>query len=450
MTEAAGSSARFVVVGAGLGGALSAVMLGRSGHDVSVYERRPDPRRGRPGRGRSINLAISTRGLHALARVGLERAVLDTSVPMRGRQIHGEGGGEAFQPYGSQADHVLRSVSRATLNRILVEAAEALPNVRVSFGMRCVGVDLDRSAARFIRADTGALEEVEADVVVGADGAHSEVRGALLRTDRFEYSQSYLAHGYKELTIPPGPRGRHALEPNALHIWPRGGFMTIALPNADGSFTCTCFWPLEGENGLHSLRTGEEVRAYFGRVFPDLVPLIPTLEEDYLENPVGSLVTVRCSPWHWKDRVVLLGDAAHAVVPFYGQGANASFEDCVVLDECLRTHAGDREAAFREFGELRKEHADALADLALENFVEMRDRTASPLFRLGKTVEKGLHRAFPRAFVPLYQLVTFSRTPYADAVRRARRQWRVVAWSATLLALALLATAGAMVLRWTN
>lgn len=421
---------KVTVVGAGLGGALFAVYLGREGHDVTVYERRPDPRKGPAGRSRSINLAISTRGLHALSLVGLEGKVLEAAVPMRGRMIHPQHGALAFQPYGSEAHHVINSVSRAGLNRLLVEAAEAMPNVKVLFGKRCVGVDLDRAAVTLEDAETGARDEAVADFVVGGDGAYSEVRAAMQRTDRFEYAQSYLAHGYKELTIPPGPDGRHRMEPRALHIWPRGGFMMIALPNPDGSFTCTCFWPFDGENGLYALETREEVRRYFDRVFPDAVSLIPDLEQDYLANPVGSLVTVRCAPWHWRDKAVLLGDAAHAIVPFYGQGANAAFEDCAVLGACLEESPGDLEAAFRAYGTRRKEHADALADLAIGNFVEMRDKTASRTFLLSKKVEKGLARLLPGIFVPLYYMVTFSRTPYADAVRRARAQWRIAGWTA--------------------
>jgi kynurenine 3-monooxygenase len=438
---------KVTVVGAGLGGSLFAVFLGRAGHDVTVYERRPDPRKAPSGRSRSINLAISTRGLHALSLAGLDRAVLDVAVPMRGRMIHAQSGALTFQPYGSEAQHVINSVSRAGLNRLLVEAAEALPNVEVVFGKRCAAVDLERGAITLEDARTGALEEAVADFVVSADGAYSEVRGAMQRSDRFDYSQSYLPYGYKELSVPPGAGGSHRMEPEALHIWPRGGFMMIALPNTDGSFTCTCFWPFDGENGLYALRTREEVRRYFTRVFPDAVPLIPDLEDDYLANPVGSLVTVRCSPWHWKDKAVLLGDAAHAIVPFYGQGANASFEDCAVLDACLKESPDDLEAAFREYGLRRKEHTDTLADLAIGNFVEMRDKTASKTFLLFKKLEKGLARLFPGRFLPLYSMVTFSRIPYADAVRRARKQWSVVAWSAAGLAFALAVLLGMLAAR---
>jgi len=426
------------IVGAGLGGSLMAVFCGRAGHRVGVYERRPDPRKGEAGRGRSINLAISTRGLAALERVGLERKLLEVAIPMRGRMVHDPHGDLAFQPYGHEAHHVINSVSRAGLNRLLVEAAEAMPNVDVRFGRRCIEVELEEGRCTFADAETNELSRSQAELLVGADGAYSEVRLALQKTDRFEYAQSYLEFGYKELTIPPA-NGDFAMEPHALHIWPRGGFMMIALPNVDRSFTCTCFWPFEGPNSFGALTTEADVRSYFARKFPDAVPLMPTLEEDFLLNPVGSLVTVRCAPWSYKDKAVLLGDAAHAIVPFYGQGANAAFEDCIVLDECLKAHEGNVAAALAAYEAARKLHADAVADLALANFIEMRDKTASKTFLVGKKIEKVLARVFPGWFVPLYYMVSFSRTPYADAVRRAARQWRIVRITAAGLVAALIA-----------
>lgn len=422
----AATTKSITIVGAGLGGALAAVFLGRAGHRVAVYERRRDPRKGVPGRGRSINLAISTRGLAALERVGLDAKLLEVAVPMRGRMVHAIDGSLMFQPYGHEAHHVIHSVSRAGLNRLLVETAEAMRNVEVHFGKRCVDVDLEHAEGRFADAENGATSSVRADLLIGADGAFSEVRLAMQKTDRFEYAQAFLQHGYKELTIPPTAAGGFRMAENALHIWPRGGFMMIALPNVDGSYTCTCFWPFTGENSFAAVATREDVRAYFGKTFPDAVPLMPSLEEDFRLNDVGSLVTVRCAPWRFKDRVALLGDAAHAVVPFYGQGANAAFEDCIVLDECLREFGNDAAEALRAYEGRRKRHVDALASLAIGNFLEMRDKTASKTFLFGKKVEKLLARLFPGRFVPLYYMVTFSRTPYADAVDRARAQWRTV------------------------
>ncbi len=428
-----------VIVGAGLAGSLLAILLGNSGRQVVLVERRKDPRRGNAEAGRSINLAISARGLHALAQAGLEAEVLEQALPMRGRMIHAQSGETTFQPYGAFGE-AINSVSRAGLNCILLDAAEALPSVRLVFGQRCTGVDVDGGAVTFTDVDTGATRTEQAELVIGADGAFSAVRAQLQRRERFDYSQSYLAHGYKELYIPPKDGGGFRLPENALHIWPRGGFMMIALPNADGSFTCTLFWAFEGDNSFANLRGADDVERFFRDTYPDAVPLMPTLRDDFMKNPTSALVTVRCGPWY-AGRAVLVGDAAHAVVPFYGQGANAAFEDCVVLAECLTRHQ-DRAAAFAEYYSRRKEHADAIADLALANFIEMRDRVASTTFLLGKKVEKVLHRLFPRWYLPLYTMVSFTRIPYADAVRRAARQTRVVK-AATLLL-----TASALVLAY--
>jgi kynurenine 3-monooxygenase len=406
-----------VQIGAGLGGTLAAIFLGRAGHAVRAFELRPDPRRGPLVGGRSINLALSARGLGALERAGLLDRVLAIAVPMRGRMIHDLHGRTAFQPYGTERAHANHSVSRAELNVLLLDAAEKEANVRFAFGRRCVDVDHDAPSATFEPAET-----VRGDVVLGTDGAWSVVRRRLQRLDRFEYSQEFLSHGYKELTIPPGARGSFPLEREALHIWPRGGFMMIALPNRDGSFTCTLFWPHEGPNAFDALRTGADVRRFFERQFPDALPLIPDLAEQYEQNPVGSMVTIRCRPWHHAGRVAIFGDAAHAVVPFHGQGANCAFEDAVVLDEVARAHAPDWERVFTLFEARRKIHTDALARLSVHNFVEMRDHTASRLFRAKKAMEKTLYRLFPGLFMPLYMMISFTRIPYAETVRRARRQ----------------------------
>ena len=416
----------FTVVGAGLAGSLMAVFLGRAGHRVEVYERRLDPRAVGAEGGRSINLAISTRGLHALEQVGLKEQVLANAVPMRGRMIHSPNGELAFQPYGTSGQ-AINSVSRAGLNLMLLEAAEEHAHLRIAFDHRLEAIDFERGTLDFSSRE-GETIRAPAGTIVGADGAFSAVRGQFQVRDRFSYSQSYLAHGYKELYIPPGPGGAFQMEPNALHIWPRGGYMMIALPNRDGSFTCTLFWPFEGPNSFAAIRTEDDLFRFFQATYPDAVPLMPTLAHDFFANPTSSLVTVRCAPWHLGDKAVLLGDAAHAIVPFYGQGANAAFEDCVVLDECLRSWPAERSRAFMAFEEQRKVHADAIADLALANFVEMRDHVASSGFLFKKKVEKILHRLMPKSFVPLYTMVSFSRTPYADAVSRAARQDRALRW----------------------
>jgi kynurenine 3-monooxygenase len=433
-----------VIVGAGLSGALLACYLGRAGRRVHVCEKRPDPRVGAVDRGRSINLALSVRGIHALRELGLAEAVLADSVLMRGRMIHAQSGALTFQPYGKDDSEALHSVSRAGLNRQLVEAAASLECVRLFFGHRCTGLDADGVAVELIADSSKAPVVVPAAAVVGADGAYSAVRAWMQRHDGFNYQQEYLSHGYKELTIPAGPGGAFRLEPHALHIWPRRSFMMIALPNRDGSFTGTLFWPLEGPNSFAALRTPDEVLAFFREQFPDAVPLLPALADEFLTNPTGSLVTIRCQPWH-VGRAVLVGDACHAVVPFLGQGMNAAFEDCTVLYECLNEAKWDWGRAATRYEALRKEHADALADLCVANFVEMRDRVASPAFVLGKRLAVLLHRLLPRWYLPLYTMVEFTRIPYAQAVRRARVQARAVAAAAAGVVLLL---AGAAALLW--
>src|SRR5262245_18712214 len=430
------------IVGAGLAGALMACYLGRAGQRVDLYERRPDPRNHGPERGRSINLALSVRGIHALREVGLADEVLKAGVLMRGRMIHHLDGSQTFQPYGKDDSEALHSVSRAGLNLLLVEAAARYASVRLFFGHRCVGLDLATGTLDFVAG--GQTVQVASDFIVGADGAYSAVRAAMQKQERFDYSQEYLTHGYKELTIPAGPGGAFRMERHALHIWPRGTFMMIALPNLDGSFTCTLFWPFEGPNSFAALKTEADVLAFFTEQFPDAVPLIPDLADEFLHNPTGALVTIRCQPWHHGRRAVLLGDAAHAVVPFLGQGMNAAFEDCTVLAACLARHSADREGAFAEYQALRKEHVDVLADLYVENFVEMRDKVGSRLFVLKKRLSVLLHWLFPRWYLPLYTMVEFTRVPYAQALRRARAQDRVVWAACAALLLALLALAWAL------
>lgn len=416
-----------LIVGAGLAGSLLGCYLVRAGWRVSIYERRPDPRLHGYAGGRSINLALSIRGLTGLAGAGLADMVMQSeAIPMRGRAIHpptlAPGGAPIFQPYSHDPADAINSVSRGGLNLALVHAA-ADAGVELHFDHPCLDVDLDTPAAVF--DGPGGRVTVPADLILGADGAYSPVRARLQRTDRFEYSQSYLAHGYKELTIPAGPDG-FLLEPHALHIWPRGSSMMIALPNRDRSFTCTLFWPLESEHSFASLHRAEDVREHFARHYPDALPLLPTLVEDYFTNPTGSLVTVRCAPWRWQDKVAILGDAAHAIVPFYGQGMNAAFEDCQALAECLTAHAGDRASALAEFEARRRPNANAIADMALANFVEMRDKVSTREFLYRKRVEQTVHQAFPERVTPQYNLVSFSTVPYVEAFERGQALDRVL------------------------
>jgi kynurenine 3-monooxygenase len=415
---------RALVVGAGLGGSLLALFLARAGWNVLLTERRGDPRAKNYVGGRSINLAISARGIHALDRAGLSEELLARGVRMPGRMIHPVVGAPGFQPYSRDPNRAINSVSRSGLNLMLLEAACREKTVEARFDFRCVDVDLATGAAIFARAD-GSTERIDADLVVGTDGAYSAVRGAMQKTERFDYSQHYLGHGYKELTIPPRADGSFAMEKHALHIWPRGSSMMIALPNPDGSFTCTLFWPWDGPGSFADVKGDAVVRSHFERVYPDAVPLMPTLVEDFARNPVGSLVTMRTSPWHVGGKVALLGDAAHAIVPFYGQGANASFEDCEALVDALTAFPNDQRAALDRYQEMRIRNANAIADMALANFIEMRDKTASRLFHWKKKAEHALHGLLPSTYIPLYDMVSFTTIPYADALERSRRQQRI-------------------------
>ena len=438
---------KFVLVGSGLAGGLLAAYLGRRGYEIDLYERRADPREGNIVGGRSINLAISTRGIHALEQIGLADEALQSAIPMRGRMIHDKSGALHFTPYDVDPKKCINSIGRASLNTTVIEAAQRYPNVRVHFNHKCTDVDLNSATARLVsetaarapqlRGDDAPVAEMTAqgDTVIGVDGAFSAVRQSMqMHIDSFEYDESYLAHGYKELTIPPGPDGSWHMEKNALHIWPRKSFMMIALPNPDGSFTCTLFWEFEGPRSFATMKTDEDVSRFFEEEFPDAVPLMPTLLEDFKNNPTGSLVTIRCGPWYYRDKVCLLGDAAHAVVPFYGQGMNAAFEDCVVLDECLEKFSDNRERAFTEYFSRRKKNTDALADLAIGNFIEMRDKTASKTFRAKKKVDHALEAALPGVYLPLYTMVTFTRMPYAMAAKRAHLQDSLVYGSFLVIA----------------
>lgn len=415
----------FVIVGAGLGGSLMAALLGRSGHRVELLERRPDPRSGPVEAGRSINLAISTRGLHALEEIGLREQVLGMAIPLRGRMIHPVRGPLVFQPYGTHGQ-AINSVSRLGLNQALLGAAEATGTVRLRFLRRCVDLDPQSGEVVTVDARNGLGEERHPGTVIGADGAFSAVRGHLQKRERHDFAQTYLSHGYKELHIPPAEDGSHRLERHALHIWPRGGYMMMAMANLDGSFTVTLYLAFEGPESFHWLRTPEDVSRFFLRNFPDAVPLLPGLHQDFFANPTGSLVTIRTRPWHHEGAVTLLGDAAHAIVPFFGQGANAAFEDCLALAAALTRYSGDSARAFPAYEADRRPNSDAIAALAIANFEEMRDKVASPLFRLEKRAEALLHRLFPEGFVPLYTMISFSRIPYAEARDRAAQQRRAV------------------------
>lgn len=411
------------VVGSGLVGSLTALFLGQEGFKVELYERRPDMRKAEMSAGRSINLVITDRGLKAVEQVGLKDKILDITIPMKGRMLHDTEGQTTFVPYGQNENEVIHSISRGLLNCLLMDAVDEYPEITIHFEHRCTGYDIDNSVIEFRNG-----KEIKADVTFGTDGSFSAIRRSMLdNVMNFNYSQDFLEHGYKELNIPATSSGEYALEKNYLHIWPRENYMLIALPNLDGSFTCTLFYPYEGEESFAKINTESDVVSLFERVFPDALPLMPTLVEDYFNNPTGALVTVRCSPWHVGGQVTLLGDASHAIVPFFGQGMNSGFEDCRVLGDLLRANnAGadtDWSTLFKSFEQARKVNAEAIADLALENFVEMRDKTADPLFQLKKKVGFELEKRFPELFIPRYSMVMFHPDiPYAEAQRRSLLQ----------------------------
>ena len=403
---------RITLVGGGLAGSLAAVYLAKRGYEVNIYERRPDMRNIEIPAGRSINLALSTRGIDALKRVGLDQVVLDQAIPMAGRMMHDEKGNLAYQPYGKDGQ-VINSVSRAHLNIQLLKLADEHKNVNQFFNMRCQEVDIENSICKFTNEKTGENIEVKSDYILGSDGAYSPVRLKMMKNDRFDYSQSYTKSGYKELNITPTPDGNFAMDPDSLHIWPRGNFMMIALPNPDKSFTCTLFMPYAGEVGFDQINSDQEILNFMNTYFADAVPLMPELLNDFKRNPVGSLVTVRCYPWHMK-KATLIGDACHAIVPFYGQGMNCAFEDCVELDNCLEEF-GDWDKAMNEYQKRRKPNADAIADLALQNFIEMRDLVGDKDFLHYKKMEHQLCELYPDLFKSQYEMVTFSKVPYSEA-----------------------------------
>jgi kynurenine 3-monooxygenase len=408
------------IVGAGLVGSLLAIYLAKRGYNVSLFERRNDMRTGAAEAGRSINLALSNRGIRALEEIGVADELKKVAIPMHGRMMHDVKGNLTFQPYGKEGQFI-NSISRSNLNIVLMNEAEK-QGANIFFEHRCANVDFDNTKLT-LQTATGTTTK-QFDMIVGADGAFSAVRWAMQITDRFNFSQHYIEHGYKELEIPPS--AGTDLEKNALHIWPRESYMMIALPNPDGSFTCTLFFPFEGNPSFSSLKTNDDILSFFNSAFPDAVKRMPTLIQDFNRNPTGSLITVKCFPWV-KNKTFLIGDAAHGIVPFYGQGMNAGFEDCRVLNELLNKTKDDWSATLAEFQNLRKPDTDAIAQLAFDNFVEMRDLVGDADFLLRKKIEGKIHELFPDKWIPLYSMVTFhDNIRYSDALHTGQRQKRIM------------------------
>ena len=411
------------IIGAGLVGSLLSIYLAKRGHSVKIYERMPDMRKQKIAAGRSINLALSDRGIKALQEVGIMDEIKKIAIPMHGRLMHNPAnGGTAFQGYGAEGQFI-NSVSRGDLNKKLMDLAEQ-HGVEIVFQQRCDHVDWKKQEVTFQNAANLQTSTVNFQLLFGADGAFSAARLTHhLQHDRFQYQQHYIDYGYKELHIPPGPNGEFLIEQNALHIWPRGNYMLIALPNMDGSFTCTLFFPFEGDPSFASLDTKEKVKTFFEKTFADAVPLMPTLLEDFFNNATSSLVTVKCYPWTRADHFALIGDAAHAIVPFFGQGMNCGFEDCSVLNQLMESYGDDWKAILQSYQQLRKPDADAIAELGLNNFVEMRDKVADPKFLLQKKIEAAFSKKYPGKWTPAYAQVTFSpHIRYSDALRNSIRQ----------------------------
>ena len=406
-------SQKITLVGGGLAGSLMSIYLAKKGYDVHLYERRGDMRLGQYQGGRSINLALSTRGINALSKVGLVNDILNISIPMKGRMMHSVAGELAYQAYGRE-DQMIYSVSRGQLNIKLLQLADQYPNIHMYFDHKCTNANLETNETTFVN-EAGEIVKDKADVILSTDGAFSAVRDAMIRYPRYNFSQTYENYGYKELEIVPAPNGGFQMDVNSLHIWPRSSFLMIALPNPGGNFTCTLFMPFEGEVSLEKLNTKEAVTSFFETYFPDKLSMMPNLVDDFLNNPTGNLATMRCYPWV-KNNVALMGDSAHAIVPFYGQGMNCSFEDCVVLDQCIDEFKGDWTKILDAYQKSRKPNADAIASLALQNFIEMRDLVGSPEFLHKKHIEHDLVVLYPDKFKSQYERTTFSNENYLDAL----------------------------------
>ena len=414
------------MIGAGLTGPLLATYLAQRGYSVEIFERRPDMRKESISAGRSINLALSIRGNRALKEVGLYDKIKPNTIPMKGRMIHGLNGGTNLQPYGQKENEVIFSVSRAHLNMELMTLAEETGNVTIRFNHQLLSADLEQNKLLFQLFDS--LEEIEWSFnrVIGCDGSASILRKSIVEKADIQYVKKPLGHGYKELTIPPMKSGKFQIEPNALHIWPRGNHMLIALPNNDCSFTCTLFFPMIGKTSFETVKTEKDIFDLFQSQFPDAIKLIPNLVEDFQKNPTGDLASVYCKPWHLGDKALLIGDAAHAVAPFFGQGMNASFQDCSTLAKLMDQNENDWNTIFNAFSSTQVENGHAIADMALENYLEMRDHVNDPEYKKRRNMELKLERMFPGQFIPRYSMVSFHQIPYAEVYQRGEKQFKII------------------------
>ena len=417
---------KFTLIGAGLTGPLLATYLAQQGYSVEIFERRPDMRKESISAGRSINLALSARGNHALKEVGLYDKIKPNTIPMKGRMIHDLNGNTHLQPYGQKENEVIFSVSRAQLNMDLMTLAEETGKVTIRFNHQLLSADLEQNKLLFQLSNS--LEEIELPFnrVIGCDGSASILRKSIVKKADIQYVKKPLGHGYKELTIPPLKSGKFRIEPNALHIWPRGNHMLIALPNNDCSFTCTLFFPMTGTKSFETVKTKKDILDLFQSQFYDAIKLIPNLVEDFQKNSTGDLASVYCKPWHLGDKALLIGDAAHAVVPFFGQGMNASFQDCSTLAKLMGQNKNNWKTIFKTFSSVQVENGHAIADMAIENYLEMRDHVNDTEYKKRRNVELKLERMFPGQFIPRYSMVSFHQIPYAEVYQRGGKQFKII------------------------
>lgn len=410
------------IIGAGLVGSLWAVYLAKSGYQVTIYERRSDMRLNKMSAGRSINLAMSTRGWKALDEVGIGDRIREIAIPMYGRTLHHLDGTIGYQPYGIQ-NQAIYSVSRADLNCVLMEIAEELADFKINFMQECINADLEKGIVHFKNLQSSEVSSVQSDLVFATDGAFSAIRyNAMQKSDRFNYSQQYIPDGYREILLPANEDGSHKLSKETLHIWPRGRFMLIALPNFDGSYTCTLFMPFEDDKYcFNNLTSKEKVNEFFKEVFPDFYEMMPNIADSWEQHPLSSLAIIRCYPWV-KGKVALMGDAAHATVPFFGQGMNCGFEDCSVMNEIMLKHNHDWSLIMDEYQKRRKPNGDAVQDLSVQNYIVMRDKVADPQFLLLQKIERRINELYPNSYFPLYSMVSFTNIEYQTALKKGNEQ----------------------------